>query len=179
MKLGNVIQAGIAVLLLGVIVACGETAIKEGKEVEKVESTAKETKEAKEAPAKEEAAPSIAKEVVNNESIKATLMRIESGDDPDWGGEYHEIVFEIENKTDLNIVIQARNVSADGKMVDEANVFMSQEITPGKKADATLTLQDFGDGKIDEIKENIEVTLAVFDWDYALEEEHTVKVDLK
>ena len=176
MRLGNVIQAGIAVLLLGGIVACGETEVKEEKEVKKVESTAKETKEA---PAKEEAAPSIVKEVVNNESIKATLMRIESGDNPDWGGEYHEIVFEIENKTDLNIVIQARNVSADGKMVDEANVFMSQEITPGKKADATLTLQDFGDGKIDEIKENIEVTLAVFDWNYALEEEHTVKVALK
>ena len=35
-------------------------------------------------------------------------------------GDGYEFVFEVENKTDLNIEVQARNVSIDGRMVDES-----------------------------------------------------------
>ena len=48
-----------------------------------------------------------------------------------WGQSY-EVVFDVENKRADTIVVQAREVSADGRIVYETLIAMSDELAPGK-----------------------------------------------
>lgn len=159
-------------LLLG---ACGATETKEPKSVDSSEKSKNETNKEE---TKKEEPKKLNQEIADTENIKATLISVEKKKD-DVFGDTIEVMFEVENKRDDTIEIQAREVSADGKMVDEGMLSMSQEISGGKKADATLTIQSYDDGKeIPELKENLEMILYAFSWDNMdFEEEHNVKID--
>ena len=87
----------------------------------------------------------------------------------------------MENKREDTIEVQAREVSADGKMIDEGMITMSQEVASGKKAVATLTVQNYEeDGELPPMEENIEMLLHIFSWDdMDFTEDHEVMIDLK
>lgn len=117
------------------------------------------------------------KEIVDNENVKAVLKSIEYIED-DIFGDSIEVTFEVENKRDDTIEVQAREVSADGKMVDESMQSMSQEIAGGKVADAVLTIQSLEGKELPSMEENFEMLLHVFSWDdMDFEEDHEVKVE--
>lgn len=114
-------------------------------------------------------------EIVDNDSITAHLVSVEKIVDIDWDEEKYEITFEVENKRDDTIVVQAREVSADGKMIDESMLSMSQEISGGKLADAVLTIENY-DGDLPEIDSDVEMILHVFEWE---DDDFTLDVDVK
>lgn len=115
--------------------------------------------------------------IVDNDNLKATLVKITKESDSIFGDSY-KVIFEVENKLDHSIEVQARSVSADGMMVDEALLSMSQEVAPGKKAKAVLDISDFEGYDFPEMEEDFEMTLHIFsfdDFDYT--EDHEVKVE--
>lgn len=167
------------VMIVG-LAACGEIETEE-KQVDSAKMT--DDEQAAEGTDEESADDSEAQqfneEVVDNEHVKATLVSVEKIIDKDWDEERFEIKFEVENKRDETIEVQAREVSADGKMIDDAMIFMSQEISAGKLADAVLRIENF-DGDLPEIEENLEMILHIFSWDdYDFENDIDVKIDFK
>src|SRR5690625_2550394 len=115
-------------------------------------------------------------EIVDNDDVSATLIGVEKIVDKDWDEEKIEITFEVENKRDDTIEVQAREVSADGKMIDETMIMMNQEVSGGKHADAVLTIQNF-DGDLPEIEDNIEMILHIFTWEFYFENDIDVKIN--
>lgn len=114
--------------------------------------------------------------IVDNENIKATLVKIAKLSDEVWGNSI-EVIFEIENKREDSIEVQARSVSADGRMIDDSLITMSQEIAPGKSASTKLEIMEMEGYEFPELKEDFEMTLHIFSWeDYEFEEDHPVKV---
>jgi hypothetical protein len=114
--------------------------------------------------------------IVDNENIKATLVKIAKLSDEVWGNSI-EVVFEIENKREDSIEVQARSVSADGRMVDDTLISMSQEIAPGKSASAKLEIMEMEGYEFPELTSDFEMTLHVFSWEnYEFEEDHPVNV---
>lgn len=160
-------------LLFFLLAACGETTEENvnGK-VENTEQTSEDTGTDEE----EERANEINQVIVDNENVKATLVKIVKKEDPIWGRSI-EVIFDVQNKRQDSIEVQARSVSADGRMVDEALLTMSQEVAPGKSATAKLTIQEFEGYEFPELKENFEMTLHIFSWDQMdYQEDHPVKV---
>lgn len=100
--------------------------------------------------------------IVDDENYKATLLEIVKKEDEIFGSSI-EIVFEIENKLDKTITVQARDVSADGYMVDETILVMSQDVVGGKKAKAVLSIEDFDGYDFPELEEDLEMVLHVLD----------------
>jgi len=145
----------------------------EAEAAEEDEDTAEE--EATEEEADDEEVHEFYKEVIDNDDITAHLVSVEKIVDHDWDEEKYEITFEVENKRDSTIVVQAREVSSDGKMMDESMLMMSQEVSSGKLADAVLTIQNY-DGDLPEIEEDLEMILHVFDMD---DYEYQLDVDVK
>ena len=117
--------------------------------------------------------------IVDNENVKATLVKVEKVIDDFFDEEKVEITFEVQNKKDTTIEVQAREVSADNKMIDETMLTMSQEVAPGKLADAVLTIQNY-EGDLPKMEEVIEMNLHIFSWeDYDYSEDHKVTINLK
>lgn len=118
-------------------------------------------------------------QIVDNENIRATLVRVEHIVDETWDEERVEIVFEVENKRSDTIEVQAREVSADGKMIDDMMLVMSQEVAAGKLADAVLKIENY-EGDLPAMEDNIEMVLHIFSWDdMDYTEDHPVTIDLK
>src|SRR5690625_87550 len=126
------------------LAACGEGSETEEKEVSGVESTdnsddsANGEEAAEETDEEDGSKEEFDQEIVDNDNFKATLTSVEKIVDKDWDEEKIEVTFEVENKRDETIEVQEREVSADGKMIDESMLMMSQEVAGGKKADAKL-----------------------------------------
>ncbi|MCM3087907.1 hypothetical protein M3557_08285 [Bhargavaea ginsengi] len=117
--------------------------------------------------------------IVDNENIKATLTKVEKVVDEMWDEEKVEVTFEVENKREDTIEVQAREVSADGKMVDDMMLNMSQEVSGGKLADAVLEIQNY-EGDLPQMEDNIEMILHTFSWDNMdYTEDNPVSIDLK
>lgn len=161
------------------LAACGETT------EEKVGGNVENTELAKEGQAEKSAeeattdSKDINQVVVDNEQYKATLLNIVKKSDDTWGNEIN-VTFEIENKTDLLITAQANNVSADGYMVDETILSMSQDVAAGKKAKAVLTISEFEGYDFPELKNDFEMVLNVFNGDtFDTLGEHDVKVSVQ
>jgi hypothetical protein len=110
--------------------------------------------------------------------MAAKLTKVEKIVDKEWDEELYRVTYEVENKTDRTLTFQANEVSSDGKMIDEGMLTMSQDVAPGKKADAVLEIQNY-EGPLPEIKNNLEMILRVYDEDYVVEEDHRVSVDFK
>ncbi|QFT87728.1 hypothetical protein FIU87_03600 [Bacillus sp. THAF10] len=171
-------------LVLGITTACGDKEVQE-KEVKDVVSANEEASNASEEQMAEETkeTDTFKKEIntviVDNETIKATLISVEKIVDTDWDEEKVEVKFEVENKREDTIEVQAREVSADDKMIDDMMLSMSTEISSGKRADAILTIQNY-EGDLPVIEENIEMLLHVFSWDdMDFEEQHPVLIEFK
>jgi hypothetical protein len=175
------------VLAVGIMAACEESEVQE-KEVKTVSSATNNedsSKDAAEAEDTEEVSDDdtfkeeINTVIVDNESIKATLLSVEKIVNKDWDEEKIEVTFEVDNKREDTIEVQAREVSADGKMVDDMMLFMSTEISSGKRAVAVLTIQNYS-GDLPEIEKDIEMLLHIFSWDdMDFEEQHAVVIEFK
>lgn len=167
------------ILLVGLLSACGggEKEVTD-KEVGSVESTNKgETPESTEEKAEENDVQTFDQEIVDNEQIKATLISVEHIKDKTWDEERIQVKFEVENKGDTTVAVQAREVSADGKMLDESLLSMSQDVSAGKRADAILDIQNY-DGDLPVIEEDLEMILHIFSWDdMDYEQDHLVKIE--
>jgi hypothetical protein len=118
--------------------------------------------------------------VVDNENFKATLLDIEYIYDDMWDEEKIEVRFDIENKRDDGIEVQARSVSLNDRMVDESLQSMSQEVAAGKTAEAVLDIQDYEGNELPALEGNFEMLLHVFSWDdvdYTEDAEVSVSLD--
>ncbi|MGD6875644.1 hypothetical protein [Bacillus infantis] len=168
-------------LLMVFLTACGETEVQD-KEVASVESADKSADTATEETKTEETdteKKELNQLIVDNENIKATLISIEKIIDTDFDEEKIEVKFEVENKRADTIDVQAREVSADGKMIDESMLNMSTEIAAGKMADAVMTIQNY-EGDLPAVENDLEMLLHVFSWDNMdWEENHQVNVEFK
>lgn len=165
-------------LLTLVLAACGSTKEENvsGKvDTDKATSTEQEaTEEVSEEASNDE--NEINQLIVDNENVKATLVKIVKKSDDIWGNTI-EVVFDVENKRSDTIEVQANTVSADGRMVDETLLSMSQEVAPGKAATATLTINEFEGYEFPTLESDFEMTLHIFSWDdYDYTEDHPVKV---
>lgn len=160
------------------LAACGETTSEE-KEVESVNADSKTSEPAttEEEPAEDESEKQeFNEEVANSDNVLAKLISVEKIVDTTFDEEKYEVKFEVENKRDDTIAIQAREVSADGKMIDEGMLTMSTDIAGGKKADAVLTIQNF-EGDLPELNNDLEMLLHVISWDdMEFEEQHEVNI---
>ncbi|MGD6897095.1 hypothetical protein [Bacillus infantis] len=168
-------------LSMFLLAACGEAEVTT-KEVGKVESTEKTSGDSSAEPSSEETASDkqeFNQVIVDNENIKATLISVEKIVDKTWDEEKIEVKFEVENKRQDTIDVQAREVSADGKMIDESMLVMSTEIAGGKMADAVMTIQNY-EGDLPPVESDLEMILHVFSWDNMdWTEDHQVKVQFK
>ena len=171
---------GLSILSLLVILgACSESSTE--KEIDSANSEAKGEQPTKE---QEDASEDNQKKefnevIADTDNVKATLIGIEKVVDKTWDEEKYVVTFEVENKREDTIEVQAREVSADGKMIDDSMLMMSTEISGGKRADAELIIQNY-DGDLPIIEENLEMILHIFSWDdYDFSEDHNVTIEMK
>lgn len=177
-------------LLVGLtLAACGDSESGE-KEITSVESTEQSKEESKEstesstdsADKKEEDSSNEAKEfndiIADNDHLKATLISIEKVVDEEWDEEYYSVNIEIENKREDTIEVQAHQVSADGRMIDDF-VYFSETIAGGKIADGKMQIQNY-EGELPSMEENLEFILNVYSHDdYEFENSTDVKIELQ
>lgn len=168
-----------ATLIMSIVLAgCGETETESVPGNVQTDSTQKNTEKNSETDSADKGVEEnkINQVIVDNDNYKATLLEIVKKSDEIWGNSI-EVIYEIENKLNYTIGVQARSVSADGYMVDEATLSMSQEVAAGKKAKAVLTINDFEGYDFPELNSDFEMKLYMFNYD-SFEEiaEHDVKV---
>lgn len=98
-------------------------------------------------------------QAVDRDGIKVIVKKLDS-DDSFWGA---DVYLYIENNTERDIIVQSRDVSIDGFMVEPA---FSCEVLAGKKAFSTLTFfeDDLEANNITDIQ-NLEVAFYVLDAD--------------
>lgn len=180
MKKRKILYLLITILTISLLTACGNSGESGEKEIGNIESTDKNNQlaEQEEDSSEENETETFDQLIVDNDNIKATLISVEKIVDKTWDEEKIKVKFEVENKKDIAIEVQARGVSADGKMIDESMLTMSQEIQPGKRADAILTIQNYN-GDLPEINEDMEMTLHIFSWDDDYTEDHVVNIEFK
>lgn len=104
-------------------------------------------------------------EITDNENFKATLISIEHVVNELFDEEKYVVTFDVENKREDTIAFQAREVSINGRMVDESLLNMSTDVSAGKSASATLEIQDYSGGELPSLEGDFEMLLHVFDWD--------------
>lgn len=171
-----IFSAVLASLLI--LTACGETEsenIAGAAKEEEVES--EEGEEAEEQEEQEESEENEINEVIVDSDVKATLVTISKESDSIFGDRYN-ITFDVENNLDHSIEVQARSLSVDGTMVDEATYSMSQEVAAGKNAKAVLTIEDFDGYDFPEMEEDFEMVLHIFSWDdMDYGEDYDVKIE--
>lgn len=103
--------------------------------------------------------------IADDDDFYIEFKEIKEKDDS-YTGKSYEIIFEVENKSDMSVEVQARSLSIDGMMVDDAVIIMSQEVAPGKKAKAVLELIDYsGEEDVPELVGDLEMDLHIFSWD--------------
>ncbi|MGX7109286.1 hypothetical protein [Facklamia miroungae] len=80
-------------------------------------------------------------------------------------GRSHEIVFEIENRTDEKLMVQADTASIDGKMIDPSMITFFQEIGSGKRADVKMSIMSYDPKEeIPELKGDLELEINAFNF---------------
>ncbi|WP_067837411.1 hypothetical protein [Amphibacillus sediminis] len=115
--------------------------------------------------------------IADNEDFSATLVSIEKIIDEYWDEERIEVTFDVHNKTDETVTFQARDVSVDGRMVNERILYMSQDVASGKSAYAVLTIEDYNGGKLPAFETDFEMRLHVFSFEnYDYENSADVRV---
>lgn len=166
-------------LVFSLLAACGNTTTNENNDAVQSPDSNTETADNGSEATDGDGSQAFNQQIVDNENIKVTLIDVVKKKDDIFGNEIR-VKFEVENKMDQAIEVQARQVSADGKMVDETILSMSTEIAPGKIADAVLTISDFEGYDFPALEDNLEMILHVFSWDNMdFTEEHKVVVNFK
>lgn len=154
-------------LSLLVFSACGTSGEKkEGKvetSVEKIEVNSAEVTEESSGPKDE--VTEYNQEILDNESIKVSLIDVKHIKKQEFGNEKYIISFDVENKTDKSITVQARDVSINNRMVDTGLLTMSTDITAGKSATADLEISSFSDDELPKLEGNLEMVLHTYSWD--------------
>lgn len=174
----------ISILLLSLLTVVSLAACDDGeeKEVSSVDSSEKgeesnSDSDKEDEEDKEDEAKEINKVIADDELVKATLISIEKIDDKDWDEEKYNVNMEIENKSEDTIEVQAHEVSADGKMVDDM-VFFSETVSSGKSADATMVIENY-DGDLPKMEEDLEFDLVIFSEEtFETIKEYDVKIEL-
>lgn len=155
--------------------ACGETN-EEPKEVSKVEKESNESENNESEETEGEA--SYDEVLIDSDIAKITLEGISNVTD-DIFGDSHVIKVSIENKSDDTIVIQTDQVSVDGLMVTD-NVFFSEEVAGGKKANGKIEIQVFDDEELPPLDEELEMILKVISEEtYETIEEEKINIEIK
>src|SRR5699024_1842563 len=161
-----------------VLVACGDSteevevnSVDSSNNNEVVENNSEEENEEN----VEEDVEEVGEVVADDDTIKATLDNIEHKKDEMFDEESYRVNFELENKYNGKIVVQARSVSIDWSMVDDMVLF-SDDIAEGKKENGKLDIQNF-DGDLPELTEDLEMKLGVLD-DESFQEISTYDVSI-
>lgn len=161
--------------------ACtAETPKDEAEKEDKVSEVSKETGKVDKKTDKKDNKKEIKKEevVYDQDGIKVTYLGYKFKED-EFFGDSMEFKFDVKNDLERAVEVQAENVSADGRMINDMNISMSDSIAAGKIGTATLTIDDYEDGLPEEFDE-LELTLNIFDWeDYDFDIEVPVKVKTK
>lgn len=176
-KISSIILLSTSLLVMG---ACDNTTEKEKIEasVENAEQNSQSTVNTTEKVKEDK--KEYNQEIVNDEYLKVTLMSIDRIVDTTYNDEKIVVSFDVENKRDKLMAVQARQVSINDRMVDESLLSMSTEIAPKKSAIAKLNMQSYNDEPLPELTGNLELTLHIIDWDdYDFEHEVPVKISLK
>lgn len=171
------------ILSIGLI-ACGEVE-EQVKEIDKVE-TSGDDNESEEPESEEdndgleeneETTEDYGETILDSDNAIVVLESITTVSD-DIFGDYHEIKLNIENRSDETIIIQADEVSIDGLMVTD-NVFFSEEVSAGKKANGKMKIEFFDDD-LPPLDEELEFILKVIDNEsFMTVEEENVSISIK
>lgn len=159
-----------------VLAACDDGSSTEEKEVDSVESSDQDKGEEVTEDEESSDVEEVGEVIADDDYVKATLVNIEYIKDDTFDEEKYVINIDLENKTENKIIVQARDVSIDGTMVDDM-VFFSEEIAGDKNAEGKMEIQNY-DGDLPTMDDNIEFILLIAD-DETFEDlaEHDVKVD--
>lgn len=152
-------------LLVAFLAACGDESDASANDTEESSEETSDDAAEEETEENEGQVYEYNQEIADNDNFKATLVSIEQSYDEFFESDVIEVTFEVENKRDDAVEFQARQVSIDGKMVDEMLLSMSQEVAGGKSADAVLTIEDYEGGEIPALEGDFEMLLNVFSWD--------------
>lgn len=159
------------------LVACGETTTEE-KEIESVGASESSEEDKTDSDGSEESSDveEVEEVIANDDYIKATLVNVEHVVDDLFDEEKYVINIDLENKTSDKIVVQARDVSIDGTMVDDM-VFFSEEIAGEKNAKGKMEIQNY-EGDLPSMDDNLEFILVILnDETYEDITEHDVKIE--
>jgi len=171
MKIKLMLVGTLSAMLL---VGCGDASTESVSGSVESDTGAENVEEAEEVA--EEATEQINQVIADNENFKITLLDIAKVSDDIWGNSI-EVKFDVENKRAETITVQARDVSADGRMVDDALIMMSDDIATGKVGTVRLEIMELDGYDFPELNSDLELTLRVFSWDnYDYQEEIPVKV---
>lgn len=164
----------LSLALLVLMAACGNSE-ETPKEVSKVE---KESNGSENNDTEEVEEESYNEVLIDSDITTITLEGISNVTD-DIFGDSHVIKVSIENKSDDTIVIQTDQVSVDGLMVTD-NVFFSEEVAAGKKANGKIEIQVFDDEELPPLDEELEMILKVISEEtYETIEEEKINIEIK
>src|SRR5690625_1427164 len=159
------------------LVACGDTTTEE-KEIESVGTSESSEEDKNDGDESSESAEveEVGEVIADDDYVKATLVNVEHVKDDLFDEEKYVINIDLENKTSDKIVVQARDVSIDGTMVDDM-VFFSEEIAGEKNAKGKLEIQNY-EGDLPSMDDNLEfILLIINDETYEDMAEHDVKIE--
>ena len=158
-----------------VMVACGEVDSSE-KEVNNLEVAENDNEVEANNDEEENSEEEFNKVIADDDFLKATLVKVEHKLDEIFDDESYVVHMTLENNADYKIVVQARDVSIDGLMVDDMVVF-SEEIVEGKKANGKLDIMTFDDD-LPELNDSLEFTLIVINEEtFETVSEYDVSID--
>jgi hypothetical protein len=162
--------------LLLLLAACGDTSTEEvNAELEQETEQEQVELEEDKAEVSEEATDEETQEVESNiedvnqniaddDMVKIDLVNVEKINDEIFG-ESIKVNFDVENKSDKKLIIQAQDLSIDGYMADDI-ASMSIEVMPGKKAQDSLTIDSafLDEGQeMPQLNESLEATINLVD----------------
>lgn len=167
----------LASMSLFLLAACGESTteevsseLKKEAETEKAEAEKKKEEVTEEVEEETEEATSDVEEVNQNiaddDIVNIDLINVERITD-EFMGDSIKVNFEIENRSDVKIVVQSRDLSIDGYMADDISS-MSAEVMPGKKAKDSLTIDELflDEGEeLPKLEDTLEMSLLVADYE--------------
>ncbi|QFG05674.1 hypothetical protein 035JT001_7 [Bacillus phage 035JT001] len=167
--------AGMSLLVVSGLVACGDPQPSDDKKISEQKEVEK-----KEAPKKEDSGLQVDSPAVSTDNIDAKVIKVERKEDVVFGDTY-SVKVQVKNKRSDTIAVSANSVSFDGKMVSAEMITMYQEIQAGKTADVELTIASYEEGEsIPTLKKELIVDMLTVDTEtYMTNESSQIKVNIK
>ena len=164
----------LASMSLFLLAACGESTTEEvsselKKEAETEKAEAEKKKEEVTEESEEESTTDVEEvnqNIADDDIVKIDLINVERVTD-EFMGDSIKVNFEIENRSDVKVVVQSRDLSIDGYMADDISS-MSAEVMPGKKAKDSLTIDEMflDEGEeLPKLEDTLEMSLLVADYE--------------